>query len=174
MQKKLFFIFSGLFILLEILLLVVALTTKNSRNVAFVLNVFIAISLFGISLFFPNKLNLVIRYICLLVLWGIHMSIVIGTNLWDNSSVASIFTGLFAQHFILTIASMMPTERFNINKYLFFIEVIICFISLAIFPLAIPLAFFAGDKMVLVVTLGTLTFIGEIGIVLFKQLKLEN
>lgn len=156
--------------------MIIGLTTKNQESIEFVLNVLIVLSLFGISLLFPIRFNILIRYITLLVLWGIHMYIVMGTNLWDNSSCASIFMGVCAQHFILTIASSLPSERLNLNKYLFFIELLVCLISLSVFPLSIPLLIFKDEstQLIVVSVLGGLTFMGEIGIAIFKHFKLEQ
>lgn len=176
MQKKLLLVCSVLYLLMEALLLVVGIATNNQKSLAFVLGVFAAICFFGISLFFPIRFNILMRYGCLFVLWGIHMAIVMGTNLWDNSSFASVFMGVFAHHFILTIASVMPTERLNLNKYLFFTELLICFISIIIFPLSIPMLIFKeeGTQLMVVGVLGSLTFMGEIGIALFKHFKIEK
>lgn len=70
----------------------------------------------------------------------------------------------------------MPTEKLNLNKYIILTELIVGLISLLAFPLSIPMAFIENEitQFIVVVVLGILSFIGEIGIGLFKQFKLKQ
>ncbi|MDE6946460.1 MAG: hypothetical protein K2P14_04680 [Anaeroplasmataceae bacterium] len=174
MRKKMLWIFSGIYTLLELILLILIFTAKESSIPVGVFHIFIGLSLLGISLFFPSEASILIRYLVLFVLWAIH--IIISIILHSSLSSREIFLGIFAFHFILTFASFMPTEKLNLNKYIILTELIVGLISLLAFPLSIPMAFIENEitQFIVVVVLGILSFIGEIGIGLFKQFKLKQ